>query len=84
MLSKSLSKRCSALCALPSQTQKNHFSSVSPSIKLNKVTEACLIAVLSSAITCGWGRAYSADLPADGNLGTTAYKEPSYTITNDL
>lgn len=32
-----------------------------------------------------WGGvSYSADLPTDGNLGTTAYKDSSYTITDDL
>lgn len=30
------------------------------------------------------GVSYSADLPTDGNLGTTAYKDSSYTITDDL
>lgn len=30
------------------------------------------------------GVSYSADLPIDGNLGTTAYKDSSYTITDDL
>lgn len=32
----------------------------------------------------GGGVSYSADLPTDGNLGTTAYKDSSYTITDDL
>lgn len=32
-----------------------------------------------------WGGvSHSADLPTDGNLGTTAYKDSSYTITDDL
>lgn len=82
MLSKSLSKRCSDFDALASQIQQNKFSSVFPSSKLKKLTEACLIAVLSGAIM--GGGAYAADLPADGNLGTAAYKESSYTITDDL
>lgn len=30
------------------------------------------------------GVSYSTDLPTDGNLGTTAYKDSSYTITDDL
>lgn len=30
------------------------------------------------------GVSHSADLPTDGNLGTTAYKDSSYTITDDL
>lgn len=85
MLSKSLPKRCLAFCALPSQIHSSQFTSVRPTNKLRKVTETSLIAVLSSAFVCiGGGVSYSADLPTDGNLGTTAYKDSSYTITDDL
>lgn len=84
MLSKSLPKRCLAFCALPSQIHSSQFTSVRPTNKLRKVTETSLIAVLSSAFVCIGGVSYSADLPTDGNLGTTAYKDSSYTITDDL
>lgn len=85
MLSKSLPKRCLAFCALPSQIHSSQFTSVRPTNKLRKVTETSLIAVLSSAFVCiEGGVSYSADLPTDGNLGTTAYKDSSYTITDDL
>lgn len=84
MLSKSLPKRCLAFCALPSQIHSSQFTSVRPTNKLRKVTETSLIAVLSSAFVCIEGVSYSADLPTDGNLGTTAYKDSSYTITDDL
>ncbi|WP_290373238.1 autotransporter outer membrane beta-barrel domain-containing protein [uncultured Parasutterella sp.] len=84
MLSKSLPKRCLAFCALPSQIHSSQFTSVCPTSKLRKVTETSLIAVLSSAFVYTGGVSYSADLPTDGNLGTTAYKDSSYTITDDL
>lgn len=59
MLSKSLSKRCSDFDALASQIQQNKFSSVFPSSKLKKLTEACLIAVLSGAIMGGYAQLIS-------------------------